>query len=127
MKKNLKYLLIIIILSIIIFVGVKFGYPSYYSAKGTQYFKEGNLEEAEDNFKKSAELESSVGMLKLGNLYEYQKKDNLAEKYYKKALDNGEKRAACGLERIYRKYGNTEEIKIYEQFNSFMNESCKNS
>jgi TPR repeat protein len=128
MKKIFKILSIILLVLFILsvlWVSVKFIYPSYYSAKGTQYLNNGEIEKAEESFKKSAELGSSVGMYKLAELYEFMGNIGLAMEYYEQAAEKGEKRAYCGLERIYRQEDNIDKARTAEQMNRFLNKGCE--
>lgn len=128
MKKVFKITGIIsfvVLIMFVIWVIIKLLYPSYYSAKGTEYLKTGEIHKAEESFKKSADLGSSVGMYKLALLYEYTENTAKAKEYYELAAENGERRAYCGLERIYKQEGNIEKSKTAEQMNRFLNKSCE--
>ena len=64
-------------------------------------------------------------MYKLALLYEYTENTAKAKEYYELAAENGERRAYCGLERIYKQEGNIEKSRTAEQMNRFLNKSCE--
>ena len=122
--KFIKFIFLGLFILFVVWFLIKFGYPSYHSAKGTEFLKKGEIEKAEVSFKKSADLGSSVGMYKLAQLYEYTQNIVLAKKYYKLAAENGEGRSYCGLARIYKQEGNIKEYETAEQMNRFQNKGC---
>ena len=56
--KFIKFIFLGLFILFVVWFLIKFGYPSYHSAQGTELLKKGEIEKAEISFKKSADLGS---------------------------------------------------------------------
>ena len=90
--------------------------------KGEQYYEKGDFKKAEEYFLKAVKKsKDNIAMNYLGSLYAKQEKYELAEKYWKMAIDNNNREAYFNLGNLYielKKYDLAEQYyKLIEENN----------